>query len=120
MLCPAATVEAPCPKSVPMNIGAVCAPDRLITTAFFREGAQAIGALRYLHEHSICVPEDIEILSYGDTPQDAYILPSLTSIHMPIEEMSRDCLLTLLKMTGNKGEQPTAIIHPFHFAFRES
>ncbi len=95
-------------------------PKRLATAFFFQESILAVGALRYLHTRGIRVPEDVEILSYGDNPQDAFGVPSLTSIHMPIEEMSRDCLLILLKQLESPAENPSTIIHPFHFVFRES
>jgi DNA-binding LacI/PurR family transcriptional regulator len=95
-------------------------PAHPVTAVFFQESVQAVGALRYLHKQGIRVPEDLEILSYGDNPQDAFIVPSLTSIHMPIEEMSRDCLLTVLRMIEKPGDKPSTIIHPFDFVFRES
>lgn len=95
-------------------------PKHLTTAVFFQESVQAVGALRYLCKQGVRVPDDVELLSYGDNPQDAFIVPSLTSIHMPIEEMSRDCLTMMLKMIEKPGEQPTTVIHPFDFVFRES
>ena len=94
--------------------------DHFPTAVFFQESVQAIGALSVLHQHCIRIPEQMEIISYGDNPQDAYTIPSLTSLRMPLEEMSRDCLKIILNHLGFRQADPVKEIYECSFIFRES
>jgi DNA-binding LacI/PurR family transcriptional regulator len=90
------------------------------TALFFQDGVMAIGALTVFQKHGIRVPEDMEILSYGDNPQEAYTIPTLTSVHMPVEEMSYDCIKILLDIIVSGSPQHHTTMHPISFIFRES
>lgn len=63
----------------------------------------AIGAMHYLHENNIAIPEDVEIISVGngDPHLDNYIWPSLSSVNMPMEQMAKKCLRLLLTRLNN-------------------
>lgn len=91
-----------------------------VTAVFFMESIQCVGALHVLHEEGISVPGQMELLSFGDNPQDAYLSPALTSIRMPVEDMSRDCLRILLQSFGNPDRVFLKEVHPINFVFRES
>lgn len=95
-------------------------PDHLPTALFVQDGIMAIGALAAFQRHGIKIPDDIEILSYGDNPQEGYTTPSLTSIHMPVEEMSFDCIRILLDLIQQGSMHHYTTMHPTSFIFRES
>lgn len=43
----------------------------------------ARAALRCFHEHAIRVPEDISVVSWGETEEARMAIPSLTTVDMP-------------------------------------
>ena len=49
----------------------------------------AIGALKYLNEAGIKIPEEIEIIGFNDIGSAQFSFPSLSSIHVPCEEMGK-------------------------------
>ena len=55
----------------------------------------AIGAIRAITAAGLCVPEDISVVSFNDTPRSALIEPPLTSISTHVEEMARTALRLL-------------------------
>ncbi|MDD3796281.1 MAG: substrate-binding domain-containing protein [Lachnospiraceae bacterium] len=48
-----------------------------------------IGAIKWLREHGIQVPEDISIIGYDDIFMDEFMDVPLTTIRQPAEEMGR-------------------------------
>ena len=58
-------------------------PDGLVTA----HEAIALGAMRYLHEQGIRVPEDISVTSYETSVLGGYSIPPLTSVNVKKEEM---------------------------------
>ena len=97
----------------------ICADD-LPTAVFIQESTTAVGTLPVFKANGVDIPRDMEILSYGDNPQDAYTIPSLTSIRMPVEEMSSECLRILLDSQSNGLKNKMISMHPVDFIFRES
>lgn len=92
----------------------------LPTAVFIQESVMAVGALPVFKERGIEVPRDMEVLSYGDNQQDAYMIPSLTSLHMPVEEMSYDCLRILFELLDGDPKKKITSMHSTSFVFRES
>ena len=50
------------------------------------------GVLPKLLDAGIKIPHDLEIVAYGDYPYLRYFRPSITSLHIQVEEMSKMCL----------------------------
>jgi LacI family transcriptional regulator/LacI family repressor for deo operon, udp, cdd, tsx, nupC, and nupG len=48
-----------------------------------------MGALQYIHENSIEVPEQLALISFDDMPWSVAIRPPLTAIAQPVEEIGR-------------------------------
>ena len=48
----------------------------------------ATGALHAAHTMGLVVPNDVSIVGFDDLPLAAYTVPSLTTVHMPISEMT--------------------------------
>jgi DNA-binding LacI/PurR family transcriptional regulator len=49
----------------------------------------AIGAMRVLREAGRNVPGDVAVVGFDDSPMARQSVPSLTSVHQPVEEMGR-------------------------------
>lgn len=52
----------------------------------------AVGALVALRDAGLSVPGDVSVAGFGDTPIAADIIPSLTTVHLPLEEAGRQAL----------------------------
>lgn len=52
----------------------------------------ALGAIRALHEHGIRVPEDISVVGIDDEPASRYSIPALTTVALPIEQLTLDAM----------------------------
>ncbi len=51
-------------------------PDSIVTL----NDAQAIGAIRALHDTGLSVPQDVRVVGYGNFPIGRYTLPSVTTV----------------------------------------
>lgn len=49
----------------------------------------AIGAIRYIHDEGLRVPQDISVMGVDDIPQAAYTTPALTTIRHPLYDLGR-------------------------------
>ncbi|AEC01343.1 LacI family DNA-binding transcriptional regulator [Parasphaerochaeta coccoides] len=59
--------------------------------------AMAVGCLQYLHEHDIKVPEEIALLSFGDTEWMSVTAPPLTALQHPMFDIGQLAAKVLLK-----------------------
>ncbi|RMD84621.1 MAG: LacI family transcriptional regulator [Lentisphaerae bacterium] len=67
--------------------------------------ACAIGAIRALYEVGIRVPEDVRVVGFDDIRAGRYLVPSLSTVAQPVEEMARTAIDLL---TGQlEGRQPS-------------
>lgn len=53
------------------------------TAVFIASDMVAIGALRALREHGLRVPEDMAIVGFDDIATARYLIPALTTVHVP-------------------------------------
>lgn len=80
----------------------------------------ALGALEELKKHHIRIPEQMELMSYGDNEWDAILSPALSSIRLPVEEMTATCLHMLNNMMTTGDWSPISRIYSLEFVIRES
>lgn len=69
---------------------------------FFPQGRMAMYAIRVLAEYKVRVPEDLRIISYSGQEILKYMVPSITTIEIPIETMAEKCCEMLLDIYDNK------------------
>lgn len=62
----------------------------------------AIGALRALHEAGLRVPQDISLAGYDGIEMTKYTVPSITTIHQPIEQIAKDTTKLLFDIIAGK------------------
>lgn len=87
---------------------------------FVQISEMAAGAVRAIHEQALAIPEDIKLISYGDSELEEYMTPSLTAIHMPVETMAVDSLNLIHHMISTNDWRPISQIEPLPFIYRES
>ena len=63
----------------------------------------AVGTLQAAYDLGVRVPDQLSVTGFDDTPQAAWTIPRLTSVHQPLEEMGRMAVDQLLSMAaGNR------------------
>lgn len=62
--------------------------------------ALAIGAYQALREAGLSIPDEMSVVAFDDSPSAEWLLPPLTSIALPHEEMGRTAVKLLLDRPG--------------------
>jgi len=92
--------------------------DSLPTALFAVSDQMAIGALAKLHEAGIAVPEQMEIVGHDDSESSRYTLPPLTTVHLPVEEMAKDCIHMVVDLMNHKAVAPIAKTYDLNLVIR--
>jgi LacI family transcriptional regulator len=92
----------------------------LPTALFIISDQMSVGALMALHEAGKKVPGDIEIVGHDNDEVTRYSLPTLTTVHLPVEEMAADCVRLLTETMQHKFQEPVSRIFETHLVTRES
>ncbi|MEJ2764279.1 LacI family DNA-binding transcriptional regulator [Photobacterium sp. MCCC 1A19761] len=69
----------------------------------------AMGAIRALHEAGFRVPEQISVLGFDNDPAGAYLIPSLTTIMLPIEAMAQAAVEQALRLVQGDPISPVRL-----------
>ncbi|RKP58885.1 substrate-binding domain-containing protein [Pararobbsia silviterrae] len=92
---------------------------RDFTGLFCANDDMAIGALSYLRHTGISVPNDLSIIGYDDVDAAAHTAPTLTSVHIPMEEMTANAVRWLINACYG-GELPVTRAFPVSVSERHS
>ena len=87
---------------------------------FFSEGLMGGSALHELLARGFRIPEQISLLSYSGGSSEMYTIPTLSTIQMPMEDMSRDCLVLLQQAIQHPERGQMSITHKPILVIRES
>ncbi len=90
------------------------------TAIYCANDTTAIGVLGACKSLGIRVPEDLSILGCNDTETVQYVSPMLSSIHIPLDEMGRVAMHTLIDRVNGGHTLPLKIYLPYTIAKRES
>jgi LacI family transcriptional regulator len=71
----------------------------------------AVGALKAATRCGMRVPQDVSIVGFDDIPLSQVTVPSLTTVHQPLQELSRLALGQLLQLLAHSGEPPPGTAH---------
>ena len=75
---------------------ALLATRHRFTAVFCANDEMAVGALSYFQQAGLQVPQQVSVLGYDDTQSAEYSAPRLTSVHMPLREVTVSGLNYLL------------------------
>ncbi|MCF8780505.1 LacI family DNA-binding transcriptional regulator [Vibrio sp. IRLE0018] len=70
-----------------------------LTAVFSCSEEMTIGAMQYLHEKRISVPESISLVSFDSVDLCESLYPTVTAVHFPISEMAEVAVQTLVSLT---------------------
>ena len=79
----------------------------------------AIGAIRAIREHGLRVPEDISVVGYDGLDIGDFLLPTLTTVTQPTEDLTRMSADLLLKQI-REGISASHVTVPFTLSCKES
>lgn len=80
----------------------------------------AIGALSYLNEHQIAVPDDVAIISIDNIEDSAYTMPPLTTMNVQKSSMGQKAVEMIIDGFAGQGENATNILLPTNIVRRRS
>jgi DNA-binding LacI/PurR family transcriptional regulator len=78
------------------EIGRELATGALPDAIFAANDMMAIGLLRALHEAGVRVPQDVAVVGFDNTLGSAFLVPPLTTVSQPFEELGRTALEQLV------------------------
>ncbi len=94
-----------------------------VTAIFAASDVMALGALKVLREAGVRVPEDVALVGFDDVPLATAVVPALTTVHQPIEDLgskSADLLLDLVESPPDEQAPARRIILPAQLLIRDS
>ncbi|MFF4113466.1 LacI family DNA-binding transcriptional regulator [Streptomyces sp. NPDC001714] len=123
--------EAGCPVPAPLRgdwsaesgyaAGLALAEEPGCTAVFAANDQMALGLLRAFHEQGRSVPAEISVVGFDDTPDAAFFIPPLTTVHQDFAEVGRRCVEGVLRRlrTGDDSRPGTDLV-PARLVVRES
>lgn len=82
-----------------------------IDAVFAANDRMALGALCYLKENGINVPEDVALAGFDDAFFSRYLSPALTTVRQPIFEMGTVAMENLLiQLEGSNSKRPKIVL----------
>jgi LacI family transcriptional regulator len=86
------------------------AQDPTLTALFVHNDVMAVGVLRALQDRGLRVPADCSVVSCDDLDLGAYLVPALTSVHVPFDETGEQAAILLLeRMRGETTSGPVLL-----------
>jgi LacI family transcriptional regulator len=80
----------------------------------------AIGVIRILRDKGLRVPEDVSVIGFDDIEIADYMVPRLTTIRQPLEEIGSQTALTLHRAIIGQEASVQELVLPYKLIVRES
>jgi LacI family transcriptional regulator len=90
------------------------------TALFFLSDQMAIGGLHAFQQLGIRIPDDIEVTGHDDEEVSKFSIPSLTTMHLPVEEMAFACMELIDDLISHKSSPPISRKFESHLVVRQS
>lgn len=91
-----------------------------IDAVFAASDPMALGALRVLRDQGRRVPEDVALIGFDDSPLARQTVPTLSSVHQPVEEMGRAMARLLYERIRGEVDGWPHVILGAHLELRDS
>lgn len=79
--------------------------EQLPTAIFATSDQMAVGILHALNELGVKVPDQVELIGHDNESVTRFTIPSLSTVHLPVEEMAKECVKLLTDMMQHKSDQ---------------
>jgi LacI family transcriptional regulator len=94
------------------------APD--VTAIFVHNDTMAIGVLSALARAGRRVPADVAVVSCDDLPFAEFLVPALSTVHVPLAETGEEAVALLLRSIGGEPIPDAPVLLPVHLVVRGS
>lgn len=98
----------------------LCGQSKLPEAIFVTNDDMALGILQEFREKEIEIPKKMSILSYGGNDWNELVTPALSTLRLPIEEMSGACIHLIHTMLMTEEWRPISRIFPLKLEYRQS
>jgi LacI family transcriptional regulator len=90
---------------------------QLICTVSF---AAALGVLSAIRELGLSIPDDIDVISFGDSEYNPHMKPALTAAHLDAKEIGRRAVGLLIGQLSNSKQKCEKIVVPTHLVINDT
>lgn len=90
-----------------------------LTAIFGGNDKMAVGAIHYLHQRGVRIPQDISVTGFDDIQHTAFVTPSLTTVHVPLYEAGALACERLVERIHGRTEKVGETL-PTHLVIRDS
>ncbi|EOE4703779.1 LacI family DNA-binding transcriptional regulator [Vibrio cholerae] len=91
-----------------------------MTAVFACNDDMALGAMRAMHEHGINVPKQVSIIGIDNEPAAAFAIPSLSSVSLPIGELTQQAMSLAVEIANKKPQDAQHRLYQGNLIVRES
>ncbi len=91
-----------------------------VRAVFAANDHMALGLLRALHERGARVPDDVLVAGFDDTPESAFYMPPLTTVHQDFSAWGKRSIELLLDEIERRRTEPTSVTIPTKLVIRQS
>ncbi|CSC48864.1 LacI family transcriptional regulator [Vibrio cholerae] len=91
-----------------------------MTAVFACNDDMALGAMRAMHEHGIHVPKQVSIIGIDNDPAAAFAIPSLSSVSLPIGELTQQAISLAVEIANKKPQDAQHRLYQGSLIARES
>lgn len=91
-----------------------------MTAVFACNDDMALGAMRAMHEHGINVPKQVSIIGIDNEPAAAFAIPSLSSVSLPIGELTQQAISLAIEIANKKPQDAQHRLYQGCLIARES
>ncbi len=88
------------------------------TAIFACNDAMAIGAMRYIKERGLKIPQEISLIGFDDIEVDLFQNPPVTTMHVPKFDMGGEALRLVCDLIGRESGSVKKILMPVHTVIR--
>lgn len=82
--------------------------------------AMALGALKWLHEQKIAVPQEMALITFDDTVVTKFAYPPLSSVHVPTDQMAGKAVQLLVDRLSHPQDFPNCLLVATNLKLRQS
>ena len=80
----------------------------------------ALGAMRFIRDSGLRVPEDIAFVGFDDLPQSSLAEPALTTVHQPITQFGIKAVEVLIDLIEHGTKPAQRVIMNTELVIRDS
>ncbi len=90
------------------------------TSLICANDTMAIGAMRWIHQAGVDIPNDISLIGFDDILVASQILPALTTVAAPIDQMIQTSFAMLKDQISGKTPDTPHVAIPAHLVIRQT